>query len=45
MEKKLSYIQQEIFLTNSSVVENVALSVPPERVDFDLVRESCSIFY
>ncbi|MCC5869925.1 MAG: ABC transporter ATP-binding protein [Gammaproteobacteria bacterium] len=40
-QQALGYVPQDIFLTDSSVAENIALGVPPIQIDYDQV-ESCA---
>ncbi|BAU57100.1 phospholipid-lipopolysaccharide ABC transporter [Halorhodospira halochloris] len=40
-QQVLGYVPQEIFLTDASVAENIALGVPPERIDHEQV-ERCA---
>ncbi|MCG5534227.1 ABC transporter ATP-binding protein/permease [Halorhodospira sp. 9621] len=40
-QQALGYVPQEIFLTDASVAENIALGVPPERIDHKQV-ERCA---
>ena len=40
-QQALGYVPQEIFLTDASVAENIALGVPPERIDPEQV-ERCA---
>ncbi|MBK1735808.1 ABC transporter ATP-binding protein [Halorhodospira abdelmalekii] len=40
-QQALGYVPQEIFLTDASVAENIALGVPPERIDHEQV-ERCA---
>ncbi|MCG5531120.1 ABC transporter ATP-binding protein/permease [Halorhodospira halochloris] len=40
-QQALGYVPQEIFLTDASVAENIALGVPTERIDNDQV-ERCA---
>ena len=39
----MGYVPQDIFLTDSSVAENIALGVPPCEVDMDRVRRAATI--
>lgn len=36
-QRALGYVPQNIFLTDTSVAENIALGIPPEEIDFDQV--------
>ena len=36
-QQSLGYVPQEIFLTDSTLAENIALGVPPEKIDHDQV--------
>ncbi|WP_290652172.1 ABC transporter ATP-binding protein [Aquisalimonas sp.] len=36
-QQALGYVPQEIFLTDSTVAENIALGVPPEQIDYEQV--------
>ncbi|MBK1728784.1 ABC transporter ATP-binding protein [Halorhodospira halophila] len=36
-QQALGYVPQDIFLTDSSVAENIALGVPPEQIDHEQV--------
>ena len=38
-QQSLGYVPQDIFLTDTSIAENIALGVPPEQVDHDKVVE------
>ena len=40
-QQALGYVPQEIFLTDASVAENIALGVPPEQIDHEQV-ERCA---
>jgi len=40
-QQALGYVPQDIFLTDSTVTENIALGVPPEEIDRDQV-ERCA---
>jgi len=42
-QQSLGYVPQEIFLTDSSVAENIALGVPPGNVDYEQVRRCAAI--
>ena len=35
-----SYVQQEVFLVDSSIAENIAFGVPPEEIDRELLDKS-----
>ncbi|AUB79096.1 ABC transporter ATP-binding protein [Spiribacter roseus] len=37
-QQALGYVPQDIFLTDSTVAENIALGVPPEQIDHDRVE-------
>src|SRR5680860_328719 len=37
-QRALGYVPQEIFLTDSSVAENIALGIPAEDIDGDIVQ-------
>lgn len=37
-QQTLGYVPQDIFLTDTSVAENIALGVPPEKIDLDQVQ-------
>ena len=39
-QSKLAHVPQSIFLTDSSIAENIALGVPPDEIDFDLVQRA-----
>ncbi len=39
-QSTLAHVPQSIFLTDSSIAENIALGVPPDEIDFDLVQRS-----
>lgn len=40
-QKSIGYVPQDIYLTDSSIVENVAFGIPKERIDFKQVRKAC----
>jgi len=40
-QQALGYVPQDIFLTDSTVAENIALGVPPEQIDHEQV-ERCA---
>lgn len=42
-QRNIGYVPQDIFLTDSSVAENIALGVPVEEIDRDKVEESARI--
>ena len=39
-QSALAHVPQSIFLTDSSIAENIALGVPPDEIDFNLVQRS-----
>ena len=39
-QRTVGYVPQEIFLTDASVTENIALGVPSEEIDSELVRRA-----
>ena len=39
-QQSLGYVPQDIFLTDSTVAENIALGVPPEQIAYDQVARS-----
>ena len=41
--KSVSYVPQEIFLTDASISENIALGTPPEYIDFERIRSAARI--
>ena len=42
-QQSVGYVPQDIFLTDASVSENIALGVPPKEVDEDRVRHAAEI--
>jgi len=42
-QQSVGYVPQDIFLTDASISENIALGVPPGQIDADLVRRSAEI--
>lgn len=42
-QRSVGYVPQDIFLTDSSVAENIALGVPPEEIDLDRVKKASRI--
>lgn len=40
-QQALGYVPQDIFLTDSTVAENIALGVPPQQIDYEQV-ERCA---
>lgn len=40
-QKSIGYVPQDIYLTDSSIVENVAFGIPKEKMDFEQVRKAC----
>lgn len=42
-QKSVGYVQQNIFLTDANIFENIALGVPPEEIDQVRVRRSAEI--
>ncbi len=42
-QRTVGYVPQEIFLTDASVYENIALGVPPDEIDEALVRKAARI--
>ena len=40
-QQALGYVPQDIFLTDSTVAENIALGVPPDQIDYEQV-ERCA---
>lgn len=42
-QKKIGYVPQDIFLTDESVAKNIALGVPEEDVDFEMVVEVAKV--
>ncbi len=42
-QRTVGYVPQEIFLTDASVAENIALGIPPEEIDPGLVRRAARI--
>ena len=42
-QRTVGYVPQEIFLTDASVAENIALGVPPEAIDMEKVRRAARI--
>jgi len=41
--QSISHVPQHIFLTDATVAENIALGVPPKRIDMDRVREAARL--
>ena len=37
-QKKIAHVPQNIFLSDASITENIALGVPPEEIDFERVK-------
>ena len=42
-QQSVGYVPQDIFLTDASISENIALGVPPGQIDADVVRRSAEI--
>ncbi|MGM0660991.1 MAG: ABC transporter ATP-binding protein [Pseudomonadota bacterium] len=42
-QQSVGYVPQDIFLTDASLSENIALGVPPKEIDEDRVRRSAEI--
>lgn len=42
-QNSVGYVPQDIFLTDSSVAENIALGLPPERIDPERLRAAARI--
>ena len=42
-QKSIGYVPQHIFLTDSSVAENIAFGVPKDEIDMQAVRHAASI--
>lgn len=42
-QQTVGYVPQDIFLTDASVAENIALGLPPEEIDADRIRAAASI--
>jgi ATP-binding cassette, subfamily B, bacterial PglK len=40
-QKSIGYVPQDIYLTDSSILENVAFGIPKENIDFEQVRKAC----
>jgi ATP-binding cassette, subfamily B, bacterial PglK len=38
-QKALAHVPQSIFLTDSTIAENIAFGIQPDQIDFDRVRE------
>jgi ATP-binding cassette subfamily B protein len=41
--QNISHVPQHIFLTDATVAENIALGVPPKRIDLDRVRKAARL--
>lgn len=41
--QSVGYVPQDIFLTDASVAENIALGVPSEEIDYDRMRRAAKI--
>jgi len=41
--QSISHVPQHIFLTDANVAENIALGVPPKKIDMDRVREAARL--
>jgi ABC-type bacteriocin/lantibiotic exporter with double-glycine peptidase domain len=42
-QSNIAHVPQSIFLTDASIIENIALGVPLERVDFQRVKEAAQL--
>src|SRR5690606_40440734 len=42
-QKSIGYVPQHIFLTDSSVAENIAFGVPRDEIDMEAVRNAAKI--
>jgi ABC-type multidrug transport system fused ATPase/permease subunit len=42
-QQSVGYVPQDIFLTDASISENIALGVPPKEIDEERVRKACEI--
>jgi ATP-binding cassette, subfamily B, bacterial PglK len=42
-QKSIGYVPQDIYLTDSSIAENVAFGLPKERINHDQVRKACAL--
>jgi ABC-type multidrug transport system fused ATPase/permease subunit len=42
-QRSVGYVPQDIFLTDASVAENIALGIPPERIDRDRMERSARL--
>ncbi len=40
LQSKISHVPQDVFLTDSTITENIAFGVPPNDVDFKRIREA-----
>jgi len=40
-QKNLGYVPQNIYLSNSSIAENVAFGLPKDAIDMDAVKKAC----
>lgn len=39
-QSQIAHVPQTIFLTDASVIENIALGIPPDEIDYDRIREA-----
>ena len=37
-QKNIGYVPQSVYLSNTSIAENIAFGVPPDKIDMDAVR-------
>jgi ABC-type multidrug transport system fused ATPase/permease subunit len=42
-QQRVGYVPQDIFLTDSSVAENIALGIPAEAIDLDKVKRAAQV--
>lgn len=42
-QRSVGYVQQDIFLSDASILENIALGVPPSRIDRERALEAASM--
>ena len=42
-QRSIGYVPQDIFLSDGSIFENIALGVPRDEIDMDRVKEVCRI--
>jgi ABC-type multidrug transport system fused ATPase/permease subunit len=41
--RRVGYVPQQVFLSNASIAENIALGLPPDRIDMAAVQKAASL--